>query len=187
VLLIRGEVLRRYPGTIVYAQRAVRSPAGPRVLSEAPDARRDPVFSGNLDPDIAFFGFDLTPEAVRGSTAPNADQGWFFILQEQPTEPRFGLDVPDSRYFGAAVADWQDLSWAHLADDADMLDNLGYIDLDAALPDTRTATPAGSPPVRWHADQGLGDTGSRASDIAYITLQQPFRVAKHGSDMLPPS
>jgi hypothetical protein len=28
-----------------------------------------------------------------------ADPGWFFIIQEQPTEPRFGFDHPED--FGA--------------------------------------------------------------------------------------
>jgi hypothetical protein len=40
--------------------------------------------------------------------------------------------------------------------------------------------PPGEPTVRWHA----GD-GARSSDLAYITLQRPFRVAMHGSDMIP--
>ena len=59
------------------------------------------------------------------------------------------------------------------------------IDLNAELPDTRLVAAEGSPPVAWHADSGQGPAGARASDIAYITLQRPFRVAIHGSDMLP--
>ena len=37
----------------------------------------------------------------------------------------------------------------------------------------------GEPPLDWHG------TGANASDLAWITLQRPFRVAIHGSDMVP--
>ena len=54
-----------------------------------------PIFSGRLGPDIAFFGFDLTIDRARGG---GADLGWFFVLAEHPTEPRFGLDADDGDY-----------------------------------------------------------------------------------------
>ncbi|MBN1491799.1 MAG: hypothetical protein JXA69_17940 [Phycisphaerae bacterium] len=186
VLLIRGDVLRRYPNTIVYANKAERGVAGLRGLSEALDAKRYPIFQGSLKPDVSFFGFDLTPEEVRGSTDPDADQGWFFVLQEQPTEPRFGLDIAEPHHYGRPVASWEELSWGHLVSDREVLDSLAYIDLNADLPDTRNVVETDAPDVAWHAERGLGAAGTRASDLAYITLQQPFRVAKHGSDMLPP-
>jgi hypothetical protein len=57
---------------------------------------------------------------------------------------------------------------------------MSYIDLNASLPSLPPA-PVAEPHLAWHAAQG-----SRASDIASITLQKPYRVAVHGSDMLPP-
>src|SRR5690606_21034930 len=53
VLLIKAEVLRRYPTTMVYAIRTVLDEHGRRVLS---DEYAYPVFEGHLEPDIAFFG-----------------------------------------------------------------------------------------------------------------------------------
>src|SRR5262249_16240781 len=50
-----------------------------------------------MPPDVSFFGFDLRVEDAIGSTStpvsgvPNA--GYYIVIQEQPTEPRFGLDV----------------------------------------------------------------------------------------------
>jgi hypothetical protein len=90
VLLIRGELLRRYPGAIVYAVRAAL-PAGQTkpVLS---GQELYPQFRGALDPDAMFFGFNLTPGAARGTNTP-ADPGWFFVIQQPPTEPRFGVDA----------------------------------------------------------------------------------------------
>ena len=54
-----------------------------------------PVFRGSLQPDITFFGFDVSADA--GAPATDGDPGWYVVIQEQPTEPRFGLDVGDRR------------------------------------------------------------------------------------------
>ena len=63
----------------------------PSVGSRPAPGSRCPVFGGKLEPDITFVGFDLTAEDVE------PEPGWFFVIQEQPTEPRFGLDEPDGR------------------------------------------------------------------------------------------
>jgi hypothetical protein len=182
VLLIKGEVLRRYPSTLVYAVKAILNADQRRALG---DIRKFPVFEGRLDPDVSFFGFDLLPEEAHGHPDPALDQGWYFILQEQPTEPVFGLD-PDDGHYGGQVSSWSDLRWSHLALDEATLRNLGHVDLNADLPDTSHVVAAGGEPaLAWHADQGSGASGANASDLAYITLQRPFRVAIHASDMLP--
>ncbi|MDJ0762836.1 MAG: hypothetical protein QNJ97_07580 [Myxococcota bacterium] len=183
VLLVKGEVLRRYPRTMVYAVEATLDENKKRVLGTR---EKHPVFEGQLNPDIGFFGFELTPNEVHGDTDPSAHQGWFFVLQEQPTEPRFGLDLGETAGYGQAVATWNDLSWKHLATDEQSLKAVEYIDLDTTLPDTRNVVqPSGEPNVAWHANAGLGGHGATAADLAYIALQRPFRVARHGSDMLP--
>jgi hypothetical protein len=45
-----------------------------------------------MQPDVTFFGFDLTVDQVVG-TGVGDDQGYFIVIQEQPGEPRFGFDV----------------------------------------------------------------------------------------------
>ena len=109
------------------------------------------------------------------------DQGWFFVLEEQPAEPRFGLDLATT--FGGSVADFNALSWGHLAASAADLGQIAHVNLNAQLPDTRPITDPGQP--TWHADAGLGRTGSRSADLASITLQRPVRIGIHASDMLP--
>lgn len=180
VVLIRGELLRRYPATLVSAVAAIIGGDGRRTLG---DTVTHPIFSGRLEPDIAFFGFDLTPGQARGTTG--TDQGWFFVLAEHPAQPLFGLDADNGDY-GGRPASWNDLNWAHLAADAAALAELSYLDLDADLPDTTAVLAApGDPALAWHAGHGLGPTGANGSDLAWITLQRPFRVAIHGVDMLP--
>ncbi len=115
VLLVRGELLKRYPTTQIYAIPAVRAADGSRVPQPndwlAGD-RKNPLFGGFLDPDLNFFGFDLTPDQARG-TGTGADLGWFFVFQQPPTEPRFGLEPNDAVN---PVPHWSELAWTDFGD-----------------------------------------------------------------------
>jgi hypothetical protein len=112
VLVIRGELLKKYPTAVIYAHRAKweRKPDNsidltqPRTLEDIDAAFEDkpptiivrtPLYEAKVDPDIYFFGFDLTiPQAKGGpGTNPNDDPGWFFVIKERPGEPRFGLEL----------------------------------------------------------------------------------------------
>jgi hypothetical protein len=102
VLAVRGDLLRRYPRTIVQAVRAQRTANGGTDLADetAPGATLAPAFAGALPPDLRFFGFAL-PEAAARSSA--TDPGWFFVLQEPPTEARFGTESTPVSLIGTAA------------------------------------------------------------------------------------
>src|SRR5262249_7128248 len=136
VLLVRGELLRRYPNSTVYAVRAKLGAEGRELDTE----ERHPVFSGTLRPDVGFFGFELSVEEARGTSRADGPQGWSFVIQEQPSEPRFGLDVDGAT--GQPVASWAALSWKSLVPSDAALADLGHIDLTATLPDTAAAESA---------------------------------------------
>ena len=85
MLLLRSALLRRYPGTAVYAVRGVQS-GTQRQPPEGAGEEKAPLFRGTLEPDLSFFGFDLDVDEAIGNP------GWYFVLQQQPTEPRFGFD-----------------------------------------------------------------------------------------------
>jgi hypothetical protein len=85
VLLLRSSLLRRYPNALVYLTPALTSAS-----SAAPPPDILPIFNGALEPDVSFFGFPLSPKAAIGSGGAT---GYFVVIQEHPTEPRFGLDV----------------------------------------------------------------------------------------------
>jgi len=161
VLLIRGDLLHRYPRAIIYAAEAVWSADGAR--RELGTEERYPIFRAAREPDITMLGFPLNEEQVRGAeTRAAGPPGWFFVLQEQPTEPRFGLDTAVT--FGSVPQHWSDLSWGNLAADEDAFKELVYIPLDGPLKDKTLDN------VRW---------GDNAGQMAFITRQRPFRVAIH--------
>jgi hypothetical protein len=91
VLLLRSSLLRRYPNAIIYLASA---------LTGAPTTSADvfPIFDGKMEPDVNFVGFPITPsEAVGVGGKP----GYFVVIQEHPTEPRFGLDAAVATTLGA--------------------------------------------------------------------------------------
>ena len=95
VMLMRSELLRRYPSAVIYAVKAKLDANGVRTLSSEESY---PIFRGSMDPDITFFGFNLTVDEVLGIAPPETRvgldfQGYFIVIQEQPGEPRFGYDI----------------------------------------------------------------------------------------------
>jgi hypothetical protein len=154
-LLVRGRLLRRYPNATIYAWRAAADGA-----LRNPPTQADlelPVFSGVLGDDIAFVGFNLTePQLTAGD-------GWFFVIQEHPTEPRFGFDEGDGTL--PALSSWSDATWAH------------------------AGTAAGEHlKIAGNALAGVTLDGAtfveHAAHLASITLQKPFRVAVHARSLV---
>ena len=94
-LLVRGQLLRRYPNTAVYAWK--KTPDKNTLSKDAEGRRPDgavalPVFSGTISQDISFFGFDIdAPDPAHPEKLSSDD--FCFVLEEQMHEPRFGFDV----------------------------------------------------------------------------------------------
>lgn len=154
VLLVRGELLRRYPRTIL---AVVRATAAGR-LDDRPDARSEPVMTGRFEPDVAFAGFDLRAEEAL------EPPGVFFVLQQPADEPRFGFDGPRPGV-PAQPATWRDATWDHVA-----VEPGGHLRL------------AGNPMAGLVRDGAR--FGGHAGDLAAITLQRPAMVAVHASVVL---
>jgi hypothetical protein len=182
VVVIRGQLLKKYPTTMIFAQRARwGKDEFDRDIREldrsAPEVNvREPLFKAEIEPDLHFIGLDLTATEAKGSAnVEDADPGWFVVIQQRPGEPRFGLDLK-SDDTPEIPTKWDDLAWEHLGS----LDDLNYVDLTKApqteIPD---AMPDGSPnpdaTVVWGRD---------AADMAYVLYQVPVMVAFHAHDML---
>ncbi|KOV28042.1 hypothetical protein ADK60_19150 [Streptomyces sp. XY431] len=195
VLVIRGELLKKYPTAAVYAHRAawatnedgVVDPSLERVLADVPDGDRPspelvklPIYEARVEPDITLLGFDLTADQARGK--PPLDPGWFFVIKERPGDPRFGAD--DGA--GTAVEVWNDLSWR----DIDPLDR-HFVSLDPGV-QVPLVRFDGSEDDQEKREQRREDAAlplwhSRLSsaDIAYMLFQAPVLIAVHAQEMLP--
>jgi hypothetical protein len=186
VLMIRGDLLKKYPTAVIFAQQAKwEAEVNPitgglvrwvRVLDNSNPSLtiKPPLFKAQIEPDIHFLGFDLTVSAAKGSPTPPGgasgivNAGWFFVIQERPGEPRFGLDVVDSQSPLPVLSEWNDLSWNHLGNP----DEVPFIDLSAA-PALQGSSPDSH--IQW---------ASNAADMAYILYQDPVMVAVHADNML---
>jgi hypothetical protein len=197
VLVIRGELLKRYPNAVIYAQKAdwaltdgVIDPSKERSLVTLLPAEetnppreklRTPLYMAKVEPDLFFLGFDLTVDDARGGdgTGANDPPGWFFVIKERPGEPRFGFDEKGS----GSIVVWNDLAW----DGVPMAgENV------AVLPPPGIQIPTSVPPgeeekedqrkediqVSWSNDVG-------APELAYILFQAPAMVVVHAAEMLP--
>ncbi len=160
VLLVRGDLLRRYPNSVIFATPATADKKLPRPLTDV----HLPVFGGRLDPDITFAGFDLNVETVE------PDPGYFFVIQEQPTEPRFGLDVPEGAGVGPPPT-WSDLTWSHVGVDPGEVLSVGALGTDT----NRRLAGSSGPTATWPRN---------AAHMAAITFQRPFRAAAHTTELL---
>ena len=179
VLVIKGELVRRYPNTLISAVPARWRKQDGRVLREEDTdaAVLAPVFAGSLGRNVMFVGFEFESAVdlerdVRGSPQPkDASPGWYFVFEEPPTEPCFGLDTaasdtsPDLKF-------WKDLTWAD-ARTGDQAQHVQLEALSATLPyDSQGAN-------RW--TETWADS---AAAMARITLQRPVRMLVHADQML---
>jgi hypothetical protein len=156
-LLVRGRLLRRYPNTVVLAWRAKGNQL---IKPAAPGDIRTPVFGGSLGNDIVFAGFDLTDaELLQGD-------GWFFVLAQQPSEPRFGFDEPDLRLAASpALSAWSGADWRHTGTAPG-----GWLRI-------------GSNPLLGR-QFGAVRFVDHAAHLATLSLQQPMRIALHARSLL---
>ncbi|MBD1851443.1 hypothetical protein [Leptolyngbya sp. ST-U4] len=202
VLVIRGELLKKYPDAVIYAHKAkwIRTNSGaidrtkPRALEDSGigdaqnpsrDVIKTPLYEAKVNPDITFIGFDLTVEEALGGTegTENDDPGWFFVIKERPGEPRFGLDIGSS----PKLYTWNDLGWENLIPNVQPGDMLQItsssptLSVEPTLPsptDIRQEQARDDRSVRWSA-------GMDAAQVAYILYQVPVMIAVHAAEMLP--
>jgi hypothetical protein len=91
VMLLRSSLLRRYPNASIYMTPALAVATAPGGLAPDPDPTHEkmPIFSGSMLPDICFFGFRVP---IAAATGADGSAGYYLVLQEHPTEPRFGIN-----------------------------------------------------------------------------------------------
>ncbi|QHV95035.1 hypothetical protein [Spirosoma endbachense] len=186
VLVIRGDLLKRYPNTVIYAQQAqwgtepdslnrlVLVDTTGQAVADGVHIK-NPIYKAQIDPDLHFIGFDLSiPQAkgdVKEETAAekqrlgNNNLGWFFVIQQVPGEPRFGLD--DEAATNPGPQKWDNLSWNTLGNTQEVI--------DMGKPFVQPLTGQNPDAVDWN---------TQSADLAYILFQKPVMVAVHAREML---
>lgn len=230
VLVIRGELLKKYPTAVIYAQRAVwRDKDGNPILDPSsgqeidPSKERDlyplneenpsrdllktPLYEAKVDPDIYFFGFDLTVCKAKGGTGKADlpvdercaetgvtwdDPGWFFVIKERPGEPRFGLDVagegaPRNVDPAGRIEVWNDLAWS---DVKPPVAEGGFLRVNAQTTTIRATKPLAPDDAEKESQQEedaeiVWSKDMSSAELAYVLYQVPVLVAVHATEMLP--
>ena len=206
VLIIRGELLKKYPTAVIYAHKAKwalddddeRDLTKPREFEEGADPTsyiKTPLYSAKAEPDIYFFGFDITVLKAKGGSGEEEDDeaGWFFVIKERPGEPRFGLDVPgDAGDFTVTKVDsWNDLAWSHVVENV-AADKYLSVDGPRSITVDNPADPQpddGEAHDAWQQQKEGShlswDNNINSAELAYILYQVPVLVGVHAAEMLP--
>ncbi|MFZ4573786.1 MAG: hypothetical protein ACOYN0_05270 [Phycisphaerales bacterium] len=151
VLVLRSRLVSRLSETVIFLAKAemdgqFRRPGTKQLL---------PVFRGAAGVDTAYFGFEMTPEAM--AAAP----GWYVVIQELAGAAKFGFDEEASQ----TISTWNDIGWPSVAVAG------GYVAAAA-----RTPQPAQSAGMVWRKN---------GAHMAGIALQRPIRLSIHASLLLP--
>lgn len=196
VLVIRGELLKKYPNAVIYAHKAKWHKTNGNIDTTKPRDFDDsapieaviktPLYEAKVDPDIYFLGFDLTVSEAKGGSGENEgdEPGWFFVIKERPGEPRFGLDI--ERTGPQPLYQWNDLAWSDvLLPDRGMFINVGN---DA--PSFRLEAPSAGTdedPMKQYLEdiQVQWNNTTNAAELAYILYQMPALIGVHATEMLP--
>ena len=191
VLLIRGELLRKFPNILIYAQKAGnRDETDQDAVRELGDETtiKWPIFEASVDPDIFFLGFDLTSDEVKGAEDGivdpddnNDNNGYYFVLRERPGETQFGSDDNDGGSVlknDGRINDWDDMNWL------DMNPSGGYINVSRFGPNGIYHDGISGNNIKDEEDKVKLNENTNSAQMAYALYQAPVLVAIHGSKML---
>jgi hypothetical protein len=187
VLIVRGELLKKYPNTVIFAQHAkmengLRTPdwlSAEEEKSPPRDKTRSPLFTANPVDDIFFFGFDLTIDEVKGV---GGDPGWYFVLQERPGEARFGLELSRD---GAQIHTFDQITW----NDAMPGGAPGQFLPAGGLANVVLTQPSSAPAdadqlAQFKDDKKVDAAAVSSARWADLLFRQPVMVAVHADEML---
>jgi hypothetical protein len=157
VVVIRGELLKKYPNTLIYFQEAKWDPEDEK--KRTLDNSKEPVlaeFMAKITSDIHILGFNIDTDDARGL---NNDLGSYLVLQEPPAENKFGMDISSTKY-----ESWMDLAWDQFKDSTEYIKVTDF-----------TKTKKIFDGVKW---------GKNSNHMAYILNQRPFKLGIHAEKLI---
>jgi hypothetical protein len=161
VILIRGDLIRRYPDVNVFL--------APQDFQGEADYRKSvqPAFESRMGTDVLVIGFPVAPQEVLGETGKPE---YFVVLEERMTAPRFGLDIERK----GALKSWDGLAWT------DFDPSAGHIGT-GPIPKLGTrvfpGTGSSGGDVAW---------GRNAAHLAAALHQRPFRRLFPATEIVKP-
>lgn len=165
ILLIRSELIRRFPKGQYYLVKAVSDGKGGRKPGTLAEHISLPQFRGTLSEDTVYFAFKESPEAVQGVQGVQGVQdglGWYFVIEQEESAVRFGL--LDQRETLPPL-DWSDLAWS------DFDENTTYVHTTALKPESQ---PTNAQNLIW---------GKNGAHMAAISQRKPFRIFIHAQQL----
>jgi hypothetical protein len=147
VFLVRGDLVRRYPGVVAHAatEDGADDNGIPFFKADSPIATLFHVF---LPPNVLLVGFAMTKARIE-----TPGEKWWFTLSENPTEPRFGLDPSRAN----PMPERDSLIW----------NDFGIGPLGGFLDATQ----------HTHLIFGDSRWGASSAQVAYLLFQLPARAA----------
>ena len=145
---------------------------------------KTPLYEAKVDPDIYFFGFDLTEEDARGGDRRAARRRPGLVLRASRSARASRASASTSSRDGALNV-WNDLAWPDVA--ARTAPSRAG---DVADRHRWPSRPTRGRRRRCRSGRRTGAHLARAtmtpSDVAYILYQAPVLVAVHAAEMLKP-
>lgn len=126
IVVIKGDLLQRYPSTLISAELGTASPDinDPQFTSDNHFGKE--LFRGTLGQDISYVALDIPISTLQQEIDPaNPRHAWYISLLEPHDEPRFGLheldntQTPKNGRNGPVNGDYNktdDWSWEGLPD-----------------------------------------------------------------------
>ena len=164
MVVIKGDLLRRYPSTLVSAERGTASAAAGEEQFTSDNLFAQELFRGFLGDDVTYVALDIAIDTLRLEVDPqNRRHSWYISLLEPHDEPRFGLDESD---------DASALNQQPLVNDFNLADEWSW----------QGVRPQGllhlTPPAVFARDS--------SAIVGASLFQRPFRLLLRAPDYLPP-
>ncbi|KRE25568.1 hypothetical protein ASG82_18685 [Mycobacterium sp. Soil538] len=96
VVVIKGDVLRRYPNTLISAEKGVTSPLGKPTDFTSDGQVAKEWFRGFIGSDVTYSVLGISHERLQETDGDDDRHCWYISLLEPYDELRFGLDEGDS-------------------------------------------------------------------------------------------
>ena len=204
MLVIRGELLKRYPTAVDLrpprgvgsarptarsTRRRQRKLADLTPAEEVAAARarcKTPLYEAKVEPDIYFFGFDLTADGARGGATVHRRRGPRLVLRDQGAPGRAALRPRPAAATRARPIARSGTTWR------------GRTCVDATTPPSscrsaqrrvavaqrrrRPGRSRATSTTRTRRTAGGADTN--AAELAYILTRLPVLMAVHAAEML---